>query len=284
MFGTRWKRLLLFYFVLEALSRVATGAIHVSVRVQIGAPAVLLVWGPSRTPGILAQVEQSLAGELRKQFRHWEFQPGGETRQVELCFRLLEKQPETLAVVLEHQEAADLVQQVAEEIWLAPGELAIRGGYPVASEAASSLSHAFLTFIMGRHKSRIEEILRQRVPVATEGQWDDQNRVVLPLAWENFKELRNSLFELACKSSSNEKLRLISHGQEQNGVFKPPPPNPSYSALALMPRKEVLPNGERDLTSDDFSRLRGQFIHLLAFLKEVRPPDNWDIFSPGGAP
>ena len=103
----------------------------------------------------------------------------------------------------------------------------------------------FTALLMARDADIKKHLGMTPIAVAEGGQWlplagpTDAPRVVLPLPWKKYQDLRESLLHLSCATTTNESTILEARGGMQ-ADYRPAPNTQPYSALVIIPVKGCL--------------------------------------------
>jgi hypothetical protein len=264
----------------------AQETIKVDVGVDLNVAAMTLLWPAAQLPVIHSTLQTRLTTHLQKAFPPWQFNNGKSGSPISLNFRLLERIPNEISLVLIMQRGTvpSGISELAAAVWMRPADVSLHG-YPVAGEAAQRIADAFIRNLLEPQQLTLAERLRMNVPLAVGGQWVNGTpssgdlQLVLPLLWERYQSLRSSIFMLACEWPGHGDAQLESAAPGLSASYKPSPPNSPFPALVVVPKWLLSQGGRTEIQAAQHGEVR-QLQPRLVFLKEFREPLAWDIFSP----
>lgn len=152
-----------------------------------------------------------------------------------------------------------------ERTWRDREDLALHGDPPLAT-AAGDITVAFGPLLKD---AGLEKSLRDHAPLAAGGSLkpvsSGRPRIVSPLPWKDFQQLRSSKFRVACLWPDKGEAELESKGHYGPDSYDPEGPDPAYDALVLVAGQfrfeDTLKKVEEALS--DVLELEPRYIYLL---------------------
>lgn len=169
-------------------------------------------------------------------------------------------------------------------VWITESDLNLQG-WPTPGQARDGLKTKIQKeFLEGQDP--VSKWLMKYVPIAVGGAWidagDKRRLIVLPLRYEEYKDLSRSYFWVVCSlAAGNDDEPSITAQRASRAEYPATPPENRYSALAITPVKKQEPGGEFKPIEgewDTVTRWKPKETRLVRYV-DPEDPEELEIFD-----
>jgi hypothetical protein len=173
-----------------------------------------------------SKIAISIAEKLKEKIPYWAFQFGDSNSYPRLKIWVEKTTAWNIRMSIEPTAHAGGQAHWIGVLW-SPEEVNQMAGFPAQVNLPKEIAERFDQNVMGENTSKIEEAVRQSVPLVRAEvslgsmllQKTKPVHAVLPLNWNEYRDLGEAKFRVVCKWPKHSRVELYSHSTKQCAQF-----------------------------------------------------------------
>ncbi len=247
------------FLLMTPLPAAADAALHLRIDFELQAPNLTNIWRDKSTPR--DALREHLVAEMKNRFRHWSIGSATAENEITVVFRVLEVPTKGITVIMFtfYDSDGKIEDAEADRPWLKQGELISLA--PLFPQDALPMIKDQFGELLDEYKLLIDGVLRDRVALATGGQWQENQEsgeleLVVPLSWSRHKRLREARFRVACIWAQIGSVNLLTKGRGRKARYAAETGEAAFDAIVTKPTKRIVTDEEVTVRPEIYDEVR----------------------------